>query len=151
MSEYRCWVKDNFFPNEFQKICERLQSGQQRHFGSTVEVLIIQMFTMTWYLRKRESGHSKFHLSDLLLTIAVYFGDATPFSLTISQSAGAVEYTNCNCKTPNKCPGYETKQSDGEVPVMLGLWGIRSTPSLPLLPGPLCPGMVAPDWALSMD
>ena len=48
------------------------------------------------------------------------------------------------------CPGYDTKQSDGEVPVMLELWRMRSTPSLPLLPGPLWPGMVAPDRALSM-
>ena len=38
---------------------------------------------------------------------------------------------------PNECPGYDTKQSDGEVPVMLELWGMWSTPSLPLLPGPL--------------
>ncbi len=42
------------------------------------------------------------------------------------------------------------KQSDGEVPVILGPWGIRNTPSLPLLPGPLWPGVVAPDRALSM-
>ena len=40
---------------------------------------------------------------------------------------------------------YETKQSDGEVPVMLELWGMRSTPSLLLLLGPLWPRMVAPD------
>ena len=46
---------------------------------------------------------------------------------------------------PNKCPGYDTKQSDGEVPVMLELWGMWSTPSLPSLPGPLWPGMVASD------
>ena len=51
---------------------------------------------------------------------------------------------------PNECPGYKTKQSDGEFPVMPGPWGIRGTPSLPLLPGPLCPGVVAPDWVLSM-
>ena len=50
----------------------------------------------------------------------------------------------------NACPGYDTKQSDGEVPVMLELFGMRSTPSLPLLPGPLWPGMIAPDRALSM-
>ena len=50
----------------------------------------------------------------------------------------------------NECPGYDAKQSDGEVPVMLGLWGMQSTPSLPLLSGPLWPGMVAPDRALSM-
>ena len=51
----------------------------------------------------------------------------------------------------NKCPVYDTKQSDGEVPVMLGLLGMQSTPSLQ---GPLhCKvhsGMVAPDRALSI-
>ena len=47
-------------------------------------------------------------------------------------------------------PGYDTKQSDGEVLVMLELWGIQSTPSLPLLPGQLWSGVVAPDNALSM-
>ena len=46
---------------------------------------------------------------------------------------------------PNECPGYDTKQSDGEVPAMLELWGMQSTPSLPSLPGPLWPGVVAPD------
>ena len=45
---------------------------------------------------------------------------------------------------------YDTKQSDAEVPVMLELWGMWSTPSMPLLPGPLWPGMVAHDRALSM-
>ena len=39
----------------------------------------------------------------------------------------------------------DTKQSNGEVPVMLGLWGMRSILSLPLLPGPLWPRVVAPD------
>ena len=50
----------------------------------------------------------------------------------------------------NHCPGYDTEQSDGEVPAMLELWGMRSSPSLPLLPGPLWPELVAPDRALSM-
>ena len=63
----------------------------------------------------------------------------------IAQSAGTVEYTD-----PNECPGYDTKQSDGEVPVVLELWGMRITPSLPSLPGPLWPGVVAPDSTLSM-
>ena len=43
-----------------------------------------------------------------------------------------------------------TKQSDGEPPVMLELWGMLGTPSSPLLPGPLCSKMVAPDRTLSM-
>ena len=49
-----------------------------------------------------------------------------------------------------ECLGYDTKQSDGEVPVMLELSGMRRTPSLLLLPGPLWPGMVALDRVLSM-
>ncbi len=48
------------------------------------------------------------------------------------------------------CPGYDTKQSDGEAPVMLELWGMRSNPSLPSIPGSLRLGVVAPDRVLSM-
>ena len=60
----------------------------------------------------------------------------------IVQSAGAVEYIDCTSAegkdpNPNECPRYDTKQSDGEVPVMLELWGIWSTPSWSLLPAPL--------------
>ena len=58
-----------------------------------------------------------------------------------AQLAMVVEYTDS--------PGYDTKQSD-EVPVMLGLWGMQSPSPLPLLQGPLWPGLVAPDRALSM-
>ena len=50
----------------------------------------------------------------------------------------------------NECPIYGTKHSDGEVPVILELWGMQRTPSLPLLTGLLWPTMVAPDRALSM-
>ena len=76
--------------------------------------------------------------------------------MLIAQSTGAVEYTDCNSteggKPPrsNKCSGYDTKQSDGEVPVILELWEMRSTFSLPLLPGQLWPGVVAPDRILSI-
>ena len=51
-----------------------------------------------------------------------------------AQPAGDVEYTSC---FHNKCPEHDTKQSDGELPVMqerLGMWSISSLPSLP---GPL--------------
>ena len=71
-------------------------------------------------------------------------------NLFIPQSAGAVKYTDCFSASPNECPIYDTKQSDSDVPVMLELWGMRSIPSLPLLPGPLWPRMVVPDSALSM-
>ena len=65
--------------------------------------------------------------------------------------AKKIEYTGCTSAegyknpTPNKCPRYETKQSDGEVPIMLELWGMWNTPLLPSLPGPLRSGVVAPD------
>ena len=48
----------------------------------------------------------------------------------------------------NGCPAYDTKQSEGDVQVILELWGMRSTPSS--LPGRLWPGVVAPDRFLSM-
>ena len=72
-----------------------------------------------------------------------FYGNSSVHSISrVAQSARAVEYTDCisadGGKTlPNECPGYDTKQSDGEVPVMLELWGMRSTPSLPLLQSPL--------------
>ena len=51
---------------------------------------------------------------------------------SIAQFAGAVECTDCSSAEgydlPNECPRYDTKQSDGEVPVMLGLWGIAIAP-----------------------
>ena len=52
--------------------------------------------------------------------------------------------------TPHESPGYDTKRSDGVVSVILELWKMQSTPSLPLLPGPLWSGMVVPDRALSI-
>ena len=59
----------------------------------------------------------------------------------IAQSTEAVEYTDCT----NECPDGDTKQSDGKVPVMLELWGMRSIPLMPSPPGPLMPGVIAPD------
>ena len=53
-------------------------------------------------------------------------------------------------RLPNECPRYDTKQSDSEAPVMLEFSGMWSTSSLPSLRGPLWPGVVAPNRALSM-
>ena len=50
----------------------------------------------------------------------------------------------------NRCSEDDTKQSYVEVPVMLELWGMWSTVSLSSLPGPLWPGMVAPDKVVFM-
>ena len=50
--------------------------------------------------------------------------------------------SKCLVRSPNECPGHDTKQSDGEVPVMLELWEMQSIPSLPSFSGPLWPGGV---------
>ena len=56
----------------------------------------------------------------------------------------------CRGVRPSKeCPGYDSKQSDSEVPLMPEIWGMRSNPSLPSLPGLLRPEVVAPDRVLS--
>ena len=65
-----------------------------------------------------------------------------------------VEYTDCFSAEmqdpPKECSGYDTKQSDSEILVLLELWGMQSTPSWPSLPTLLWSGVVAPDRALSM-
>ena len=60
--------------------------------------------------------------------------------------AGAVESTDPS----SECSWYDTKPSDGKVPV-LKLWVIWSTPSLSLLSGPLWSGVDEPDRVLSMS
>ena len=68
--------------------------------------------------------------------------------------AGVIEFTDCfsakELDSPNEYPGYDMKQSDGEVPIMLELWGMWSTSSVLLLPGLLWSRVVAPDRVLSM-
>ena len=51
---------------------------------------------------------------------------------------------------PNDWPGCDTGQSGCRVPVMLELWGMQSTFSLPLPPGLLWPEVVTPGGALSV-
>ena len=63
---------------------------------------------------------------------------------------GKPDYRTTHCYTGKLisiclCPGYDTKQPDGDVPVMLELWGMWSTPLLPSHPGPLWSRVVAPD------
>ena len=59
--------------------------------------------------------------------------------MILAKSAEAAEYTDCISAEwldfPNECPEYDTKQSDGEDPVMLELWVMQSTP-LSYLPTP---------------
>ena len=78
------------------------------------------------------------------------------FLTIFNQSARAVEYTDCisaegKDPPPNECPGNDTKQNDGDLPVMLDLWGMQSILLLPLVPSQLTTCVEAPDRVLSMD
>ena len=67
----------------------------------------------------------------------------------MAQSAWALVHTDWisaeGQDSPNKCPGYDTKQSDGDAPLMLELWGMLSTPSFPSLSDPLWGGVLVTD------
>ena len=53
----------------------------------------------------------------------------------IGQLGWAVEDTDCtSADPPKKYPGYDTKQSDGEVPVRLELWGMPEYPFIVIAP-----------------
>ena len=68
----------------------------------------------------------------------------------IAQSAAATPTATLQTgMTSNECLGYDTKQADDKVPVMLVLWEMQCSSSLSSLPGTLCPGVVAPDRYLS--
>ena len=73
----------------------------------------------------------------------------------MDQSAGAVEYTNCisaeGHDSPNECPRYNNKQSDGEVSVIFWALGNAELPLIVILQYPLCPGVVALDRVQSMS
>ena len=72
----------------------------------------------------------------------------------MAQLVETTEYTDWmsaeGLDSPNEYPGYDTKQSEGEASVTLELWGTQSTSLLPLHPGPLWLGVVAPNRVLSM-
>ena len=72
----------------------------------------------------------------------------TPCKIDLAQSCRIRRLHLCRRVRPtlhNECPRYDAKQSNGEFPEMLELRGMLSTPSLLSLPGPLWPGVVAPD------
>ena len=63
-----------------------------------------------------------------------------------------LEYTDCIFATRKVFPtSILDKQSDGGAQLMLELSEMQSFPSLPSLPFPLWPGVVARDRARSMD
>ena len=70
-----------------------------------------------------------------------------------SRLGGAVEYRLYllrGVRPSYESPDYDTKKSDGEVPMMQEIWVMLKIPSLPSLPDSLFLGVVAPDRALSM-
>ena len=76
----------------------------------------------------------------------------------LPQSAGAVQYTEWTSAegsdpppTHRRVSWYDTKQLDGEVPVMLEFWGSWCTLLLPSVSGPLWSEVVATDMVLSMS
>ena len=54
-------------------------------------------------------------------------------------------------RLPHLVSRYDTKQLDGDASVILELWEKQSTSLLLSFPGPLSPGMVAPDRVLPMS
>ena len=77
-------------------------------------------------------NHNDDNYSSQRFEIFVYYCSIARYF--IAQLAGDVEYTDCTSvegggvDTPHKFLGYDTKQSDGEVPVMQELWEMWSTP-----------------------
>ena len=76
---------------------------------------------------------------------SVEFKTKYQFVCPVSRGCRIHRLLLCRGVPPNECPGHDTKQSDGEIPVMQEFWRIQSTHSLLSLPGPLWPGAVAPD------
>ena len=67
------------------------------------------------------------------------------WSIYLAQSARAVEHTASlqrgKAASSKKGAGYDIKLSDSDAPT-LEIWGMWCTPSLSMLPGPLCLGVV---------
>ena len=115
----------------------------------------------TWHYKVRiKSKWSNTGCCPLLLLciVAIEKGDFGSSLTTLSQWPSQLELLNTLTASLqrgkslpcNDCPGYDSKQSDGEVPVMLEFWVMQSTPLLPSHLGLLRPGVVAPDRVLSV-
>ena len=96
---------------------------------------------------------SKSICAALHLSFKIFFlpfdvdSEEIPLQLEIAQSAGAVEYADCisaegSDPPPPEYQEYDTKPSE--------IWGMWSTPSLLLLPGPFYFRVVVTDGIPSM-
>ena len=71
-------------------------------------------FSVKYVFKKKKTLYQIPHLISLLLVPSLVSWDCNIHQLHL-------------CKeVRHECPGYDSKQSDGEVPVMLELWRIRS-------------------------
>ena len=59
-----------------------------------------------------------------------------PLLLLMAQSAAELNdcFSTEGYNSFNECPGYDNKQSDGEAPVMLCLWGHVEYPFIAIAP-----------------
>ena len=94
--------------------------------------------------------HSYKHICHIILLYISELQNHNPYELCIWGYRIHRLHLCRGIRSHPQCPGYDTKQSDGEVPALLELWGMWSTPLLPLIQGSLWGGMIASDRALSM-
>ena len=117
------------------RICQKLWTiGRSGKKGSEISVLVV---------RQNDDDDS----NNLIHSINT--------NTHIAQSARFVGYTDCISEegldpSPTTVLDMTLTKPGDEVPVIVELWGMQSTPSLPSLPGPLCFGVVAPNRVLSM-
>ena len=115
------------------------------------ETALLFILFMRFLSPRKFSCSSESLLSHIFLHLCMFAGFSTLFAtlylLFFAQSTVSLQ----KGKTPrSEYSVYDTK-SDSEVPIMLEIWGMLSTPSLPSLPGSLWPGVVVPDRFQSMD
>ena len=123
----------------YTKSLKHKQDATQSQFLNRVQLVCIQNFSPSWSVAVAKAKE----LSTLLFTDPLGWGCRINWLDFCSRVRPPPPH--------HKCPRYDTKQSNGEAPVMLELWVMWSTPLLPSLQGLLWPGLVAPDRVLSMS
>ena len=95
---------------------------------------------LQWLICRKTQPNTAFHPGRI--SVQWTTGRILPSRLELENTPMAYAY--------NECPVYDTKQSHGEIPAMLEVWWMPTTPLLHSLPGPLRRGVVAPDSVPSM-
>ena len=98
-----------------------------RHGSDTNKIWEIQTLWMSELMVR----YTLFCFPSLSLSLSLSLFLSLSLSLSLRHSQ-----TNAQASLPIKCPAYDTKLSNWEVSVQ-GFWGMWSTSSLLLLPGPL--------------